>query len=387
MRAIAAAADATAAGRPAPVRPVGRGDMRRLSRSVGALTARAAELQDAAEARVEALGAALGPMEHPASARTPGGSLIRNEALERLLRDAAPGDAAAIDEAVRAGLESSGPVSRRLTLVDGRDLEVDAWGVPGGRVVTVGERTEQARLAALRRQITGAAARHLQAPVSEVQAIGSDLLGQVPAASAPAVRRMLAAGDRMERLVAQILRGTENDPRARPLRMAPVGAGGIAYGLATAFDQKLRDRGLRLETDLPATLPPLRTDAALVHEILSELMANSATFTPRGGTITLSGRALPGGGVELALTDTGPGIPGDELDAAAERFGRGAAASGLPGAGLGLGVARALAERLGGRLTLEAGPGGRARLELPAAPALPPEPAPEPVTGVGATSP
>jgi signal transduction histidine kinase len=116
-------------------------------------------------------------------------------------------------------------------------------------------------------------------------------------------------------------------------------------------------------------------------------MANSATFTPRGGTITLSGRALPGGGVELALTDTGPGIPGDELDAAAERFGRGAAASGLPGAGLGLGVARALAERLGGRLTLEAGPGGRARLELPAAPALPPEPAPEPVTGVGATSP
>jgi signal transduction histidine kinase len=387
QRVVEAAEEATAAGRPAPVRPVGRADMRRLSRAVGALTTRAAELQDAAEARVEALGAALGPMDHAASARTPGGSLIRNEALERLVRDATPGDAAAIEEAVRAGLESPGPVSRRLSLVDGRDLEVEAWGVPGGRVVTVGERTEQARLAALRRQITGAAARHLQAPVSEVQAIGSDLLGQVPAASAPAVRRMLAAGDRMERLVAQILRGTENDPRARPVKMTSVGAAAIAYGLAAAFDQKLRDRGLRLETDLPATLPPLRTDAALVHEILSELIANSATFTPRGGTITLAGRALPGGGVEIAVADTGPGIPGHELGAAAERFGRGAAASGFPGAGLGLGVARALAERLGGRLTLEAGPGGRARLELPAAPAPTPEPAAEPVTGVGATSP
>ena len=77
---------------------------------------------------------------------------------------------------------------------DGRALEVDAWGVPGGRMVTVGERTEQARLAALRRQLTGSAARHLQAPVSEVQAIGSDLLGQVPATAAPAVRRVLAAG-------------------------------------------------------------------------------------------------------------------------------------------------------------------------------------------------
>jgi signal transduction histidine kinase len=387
QRAVAAAAEATAAGRPAAAPTVGRGDMRRLSRAVGALTARAAELQDAAEARVEALGATLGPMAQPAAARTPGGSLIRNEALERLVRDAAPGDAAAIEEAVRAGLEAPGPASRRLSLIDGRDLEVDAWGVPGGRVVTVGERTEQARLAELRRQITGAAARHLQAPVSEVQAIGSDLLGQVPAASAPAVRRMLAAGDRMERLVAQILRGTENDPRARPVRMSSVGAAAIAYGLASAFDQKLRDRGLQLETDLPATLPPLRTDPALVHEILSELIANSATFTPRGGTITLAGRALPGGGVEIAVADSGPGIPGDELGAAAERFGRGAAATGFPGAGLGLGVARALAERLGGRLTLEPGPEGRARLELPAAPAPPPEPAPEPVTGVGATSP
>ena len=80
--------------------------------------------------------------------------------------------------------------------------------------------------------------------------------------------------------------------------MSAVGAAGVAYGLAAAFDQKLRDRGLRLETDLPAGLPPMHTDAVLVHEILSELMANSATFTPRGGTITISGRALPGGGVE-----------------------------------------------------------------------------------------
>ncbi len=290
-RAVAAAAEVTAAGRPAPVAEVGRGDMRRLSRAVGALTARAAELQDAAEARVEALGAVLGPMDHPAAARTPAGSLIRNEALERLVRDAAPGDASAIEEAVQAGLESSGPVSRRLSLEDGRDLEVDAWGVPGGRVVTVGERTEQARLAALRRQITGAAARHLQAPVSEVQAIGSDLLGQVPAASAPAVRRMLAAGDRMERLVGQILRGTEQRP-ARPPG---------ADGLRRRRRHRLRPRDrLRREAARPRPAPrdrPAGDAAPAAHRLGPRARdpLRAASPTPRPSRPAAARSPWPGG--------------------------------------------------------------------------------------------
>jgi signal transduction histidine kinase len=274
-----------------------------------------------------------------------------------------------------------------LSLSDGRALEVEGWAVPGGRVVAVGERTEQARMAAVRRQVTGAAARHLQAPVSEIQALGSDLVGQVPASAVPTVRRIQSAADRMERLVSQLLRGTANDPRARPLRLRPVGAAGIAYGLGTAFDQRLRDRGLRLETSLPSDLPPIRTDAALVHEILSELISNSATFTPRGGTITLSGRALPDGNVELAVTDSGPGIRGDEIHAVTERFARGTSAAGLPGAGLGLGVATALAERLGGRLSVAAGADDGARLELPAAlaPAVAAHVAPESAAEPAAT--
>lgn len=366
LRALSAAAEAIASGRPPSVPTGGRGEWRRLGAAVGEMAERAVDLQLAAEARIDALGAALAPLAHPVAARTSSGGLIRNDALDRLVAGLDPADAGVVDDAVRRGLGASGPVSRRLTLSDGRSLEVDAWSVPGGRVVAVGERTEQARLAALRRQVTGAAARRLQAPVSEIQALGSDLLGQVPSSAVPAVRRVQDAGDRMERLVARILRGTDHDPRARPVRMRPVGASGIAYGLGAAFDRRLRDRGLRLETDLPADLPPLRTDAALVHEILAELIANSATHTPRGGTITLAGRVLPDGRVGLTVSDTGPGVPGDELALVGEPFARGAGATGFPGAGLGLGVATALADRLGGRLVLEAGPGGTARLELPA---------------------
>jgi signal transduction histidine kinase len=364
---LTVAVEAASGTRPGALASDGRGAWSRLSQAIEAATERTAALQSAAEAGIGALGTALAPLAHPVAARTPSGGLVRNDALERLVGALAPQDAAQVDDAVRMGLTSSGPVSRRVALSDGRALEVEGWAVPGGRVAAVGERTEQARMEAVRRQMTGAAARHLRAPVSEIQALGSDLLGHVAPSAVTTVRRIQAAGDRMERLVSQMLRGTANDPRADPLRLRAVGVAGLAYGLGTAFDRRLRDRGLRLETDLPGDLPPVRTDAALAHEILTELIANAATFTPRGGTITLSGRALPGGRVELTVLDTGPGIRPDELGVVGERFARGAGASGFPGAGLGLGVARALAERIGGRLSLVAGPGGRARLELPAA--------------------
>ena len=294
LRRMSVAAEAIAAGRPSAVPPEGRGEWRRLSEAMAAAAARASTLQVAAESRLEALGAALAPLAHPVAARTPSGGLIRNDALERLIAGLAVADAAEVEDAVRGGLASVGAVSRRLTLSDGRALEVEGWAVPGGRVVAVGERTEQARMEAVRRQVTGSAARHLQTPISEIRALSSDLIAQVPASAAPTVRRIQAAGDRLERLVAQLLRGTSSDPRSEAPRLRAVGAAGLAYGLGTTFDRRLRDRGLRLETDLPRDLPPMRTDPDLVTEILSELIGNSAMFTPRGGTITLSGTGPAG---------------------------------------------------------------------------------------------
>ena len=112
----------------------------------------------------------------------------------------------------------------------------------------------------------------------------------------------------------------------------------------------------------------MRTDPALVEEILGELVDNASKFSPRGGTVRLSAHPSGEGGVVIAVGDSGPGLDPREVPHAPERFYRGTAAEALPGAGLGLGVAAALAERLGGRLALEPGPGGRARLELPGAP-------------------
>lgn len=377
--AMAARAQAVATGRDPALRqrPAGT-EWARLDAGLRAAGRRVADLRAGVEGRFDALGAGLAPLPLPAAARTPTGARIRNEALERMVASLPLPDAEALETAVRQGLGAGGASSQRVALADGRRLEVEAWSVPGGRLVVASERTEQERLAAVRRQVTGAAVRHLQAPVVEIQALASELLSDGPAGAAPSVRRIQATADRMEGTVAALLRGTLHDSRGRPLRREPVGASGLIWGIARAWDARLRVRGLRIETRIDADVPSMWTDASLVEGILSELIDNAAKFSPRGGTITIAAETRGDGGVRLAVSDSGAGIADEEVGHVSEPFVRGRAAAALPGAGLGLGVATALAARLGGRLTLTPGPDGRAALELP-----PPPPAPAPDSATG----
>jgi two-component system sensor histidine kinase BaeS len=121
-----------------------------------------------------------------------------------------------------------------------------------------------------------------------------------------------------------------------------------------------------VELDIAPDLPDVRTDPALVEEVLTELVDNAAKFAPRGGTVSMSVRAAEGV-VLIEVADTGPGLSPEDAPHATERFFRGRHSESIPGAGLGLGVAAALATRLGGRLVVEPGPGGRIRLEIPVA--------------------
>jgi len=176
---------------------------------------------------------------------------------------------------------------------------------------------------------------------------------------------VFAATDRLDRVVRMLLRGTSHDPAQRPPRRETFGVAGLLWGLVHDWDSALRQRALRCELDIDPELPDVRTDPALVEEILTELVDNAAKYTPRGGTVCLAVRAGEQT-VIIEVSDTGTGFSHEDLPYATERFFRGRHSESIPGAGLGLGVAAALAERLGGALVIEPGPGGRVRLELPA---------------------
>ena len=96
-------------------------------------------------------------------------------------------------------------------------------------------------------------------------------------------------------------------------------------------------------------------DALLVRELVTNLAENALKYTPRGGRVTVRVR----GGEEpvLEVEDTGPGIAEADRERIFERFYR-VPGSGATGAGLGLSIVKAVADRHGARLAVDAGEGG-----------------------------
>jgi two-component system, OmpR family, sensor kinase len=118
---------------------------------------------------------------------------------------------------------------------------------------------------------------------------------------------------------------------------------------------------------------PFEGDADLLGRLLLNLLDNAIKYSPEGGTVAVA-MSREGGQYRISITDAGPGIPADVQDRVFDRFFRVDAArsrsdvSDTSGAGLGLAIARRIAEMHGGRLDLTASRPGRTEfvLTLPA---------------------
>jgi two-component system, OmpR family, sensor histidine kinase KdpD len=125
---------------------------------------------------------------------------------------------------------------------------------------------------------------------------------------------------------------------------------------------------------LPAGLPLLRFDAALIERVLCNLLENAAKYTPTGSGITISA-AFDGAFMGVEVRDTGPGIPAGSEEAIFEKFTRGERESSKSGVGLGLAICRALVAAHGGAIHAFSPPEGGAcfvfTLPLETPPALP----------------
>ena len=137
----------------------------------------------------------------------------------------------------------------------------------------------------------------------------------------------------------------------------------------------------KLTLRLPDALPLVQADVQRVEQVLVNLVANGLRFTPEGGIVAIEAKAGPRT-VEVVVTDTGIGIPPEDLPHIFERSYRGdhartfprpgdrqPAASAGSGSGLGLAIVKGLVEAMGGAVdaTSTPGEGTCVRFRLPLA--------------------
>lgn len=156
---------------------------------------------------------------------------------------------------------------------------------------------------------------------------------------------------RMARLVDDLLTLARGDAGSWSVRHETVDLDALLLETAELFCPLAREKGQTLTLVVPDTdLPSVMGDAQRLKQVLTILLDNAFTYTPAGGTITLSGYAQ-GRWVVLRAADTGPGIPAEHLPRVFDRFYRGdLSRTAKEHFGLGLSIAAELARLHAGSL-------------------------------------
>jgi signal transduction histidine kinase len=280
-------------------------------------------------------------------------------------------------------------VVRRSLQNSMRPAVVTALGIAGGdfsrRVPLSGQGDEFDRLASTMnamldriatlmagvRGVSDAIAHDLRTPIARARGKLEESLATATTEQEwrAAVEQGIQDLDNISRVFQALLRIAEAEAGARRAAFAPLDLPEVLRDAAEFYEAMAEARDQHLETDLPEHLT-LVGDRDLLLQAVANLLDNAIKFTPSGGVVRLEARQ-DDAGIEVAVSDTGPGLPPEARERATDRFYRADASRGTPGSGLGLSLVRAVAQLHGGDVVLEDArpgavpPGLRVSLRLP----------------------
>jgi histidine kinase len=197
----------------------------------------------------------------------------------------------------------------------------------------------------------------LRTPITSLDGFLEGLEDGVFEADPPTLASMRDETRRLRRLTDDLGALSRAAEGAFELRTEAMDAGEVARAAARARAAALTAAGVGLVLeDLPPL--PVAADPDRLAQVFANLLDNALRHTPRGGTVTVSGRATDEE-VQVSVSDTGEGIAPADLGRVFDRFFRVGGEEAAGGTGIGLTIARGIARAHGGELVARSGGLGR----------------------------
>lgn len=284
-----------------------------------------------------------------------------------------------IDALVQRCLAGGGQQSGLVNMRSGKVLLgiiATPFQEQAGCLVLVQDLTEVRKQETVRRDFMANLSHELRTPVASIKALSETLRDG-------AVRDTAVAGDFLDKInleadrLAQMVQEMGDLSRIEsgeaPLQRSPVNMAGVAARVVDRLRPQADRAGLQMGVDVNPGLPAVSADAARIEQVLVNLVHNAIKFTPPGGKVDITART-EGDRLVVSVSDTGVGIPEDDLPRVFERFYKADKARAGGGTGLGLAIARHVVEAHGGRIWVESveGEGATFSFSLPASPSGPP---------------
>ena len=225
----------------------------------------------------------------------------------------------------------------------------------------------------LRSALLSSISHDLRTPLASIIGSSSSLLSdefRLPEAQRrDLLRNIQEEAERLNRFVGNLLDMTRLESGALQLRLDSVDIRDVAARAIERIAPRLGSR--KLDRTFTPDLKPTRLDAALMEQVLFNLLDNAVKYSPDGSMIDVSARP-EGGNLIVDISDQGPGIPADKLERVFDKFYRLERTDRQPaGTGLGLSICRGFVEAMGGRIVAlrrEPGAGATFRITLPVNP-------------------
>ena len=300
-------------------------------------------------------------------------ALSRHPQLQELLRRVAnkrPGDPPVTGE-----LELDSKEQRYLAVSTMQICEDGA--TVSGYVLVFHDLTQLRRLESVRADFVANVSHELRTPLTAIKGYAETLLNG-GLKDLDTARRFLAIIDRhserLTRLIEDLLTFSNLELGKTELRRDEVTLAELVDEVFEVVKDKAERRGVALVQECPAELPVISGDSDRLHQVVMNLVDNAVKYTPRGGKVTVTAKTVhspqskvqsqDGIGsdtqlgeewVEVAVVDTGCGIPESEIPRLTQRFYRvdKARSRELGGTGLGLAIVKHIVQAHGGFLRIE----------------------------------